>query len=317
MVRVGVFGANPKGERHIRQLTGINGFDLTGIYDPDVTAAKGFSEQFKIPYYSTPDGLIDSSDALDFELPGNMYFDLLTRILTRSKHLFLDYPVSLSLERIIQLNELSREADVIIQVNGHERLNPAFQAIIPYIRKPMFMEIRRRRKLPPDLTNRDVLKQILIPDIDLAIFLSKSNVQRITATGIHVVETPIDYINARLEFDNGCVADISWNNFSDSQGCVYKVFQKGEWFNLDLEDQKITMFQAVDTDELHTQAGEVPDNPKIESIELDPSPEEPGKDLLIFQEAIEHRKSPLVDIEEAFFSVKSLFELIEIISRKT
>jgi predicted dehydrogenase len=317
MVRVGVFGANPKGERHIQQLTGISGFDLTGIYDPDIAAAKKISDRFTIPYFSTPDGLINSSDAIDFELPANTYFDLLTRIITRSKHVFLDYPVSLSLERITQLNELSREADVIIQVNGHERLNPAFQTIIPHIRKPMFMEIRRRRRFLPDLREIDVLKQMLVPDIDMAIYFSRSNVQRITATGIHIVDTPVDLINARLEFDNGCVADISWSNFTGSQGGYYKVFQKGKWFNLNLEDQKITMFQTGETGELPLREEELPRSPKIESIELDPAPEEPGKDLLIFQEAILHKNSPLVDIDEAFFSVKTLYELLEIISRKT
>ena len=318
MVKVGIFGANPKGERHIQQITGIPEFDLIGIYDPDYNAAKLASDRYKIPFFTTPDALINGCDAIDFELSPDIYFDLLTRILTRSKHVLVDYPVSLTLEKIIQLNKLSREADVIIQVSGHDRLNPAFQAVIPHLKKPMFIEIRRCRISRQEINNEDFLKKILVRDIDLVLYLSKSNVQRINATGIHIVHDPTDLINARLEFDNGCVSNITWNNYSETTGCECLIFQKNQWFRLDLEKNFILNHKVKDfAANSETQPADLRISEVAEEVEIYPSPEDHNKELVIFRDSILHKTPPLVDIDEAFFAVKTLLELFEKISKKT
>lgn len=317
MVRVGVFGANPKGERHIQYITKIPGFELKGIYDPDQDAAKKISERYNIPQFTTPDALIISCDALDFELSLELHFDLLTRLLTHSKHVLVNYPVSLSLEKITQLIKLGREANVIIQISNQERLNPALQGVIPYLKKPMYIEIRRNRNPTQDDMEEEALKAVLVRDIDLALHLGRSNVQRVNATAMPLVNDLTDLINARLEFDNGCVANITCNRFSNFTGMDCTIFQQGEWFTVDFNQNLVTMFQVKN----HRDNAESPytgkhSNNSIEVKRINPASEDQFRELAIFRDVIVHQQAPLVDMEEAYFAVKILFDLMENITKK-
>ena len=243
MVRVGVFGANYKGEQHIQTITEIPGFELMGVYDPDYNSLKKISERHNIPLVTTPDALILNCEAIVFELPEGNHFDLLARLLTQSKHLLVNYPVSLPLEKINHLNKLAREANVILQVSNHERLNPVIQSLIPFVKKPMFIEIRRHYDPAEGELNKESLKADLVRGIDLALHLVKSNVQRINATGIRLVHDLMDLINARLEFDNGCVVTLTYNQFSDSTGMDCTLFQQEEWFFMHFIQGLFTRYQ--------------------------------------------------------------------------
>jgi predicted dehydrogenase len=318
MVTVGVFGANQKGEGHIRLLSGMPGFEFRGVYDPEYAAAKVLCDQFNLPFFATPDALISSVDALVFELPADLHFDLLVQILTSSKHLWVDYPVSLSLEKINQLSKLSREADVIIQISGHERFNPAFQGVVPYLRNPKYIEIQRGDIHSEETKNLDLLKKKLVQDIDLAINLSSSNVQRINANGVQVVNDPTDLINARLEFDNGCVANLTWNNYSRESIHRCIIFQKGEWYSLDLYNHLIHNFSVenLTADPASNQPGQQ-SVPVADPVKANPLPEAHSKELVSFKNAVSGQASPFVDIDEAFFAVRTLHELLDKIAKKT
>lgn len=318
MVRVGVFGANPKGEQHIQNYIDIPGFELKGLYDPDLDAAKRISEQYNIPLFTTPDALIVSCDALDFELPAETHFDLLVRLLTQSKHLLVDYPVSLSLDKITQLNKLGREANVIIQVSNNDRLNPVIQAIQPSLKKPMYIEIRRNSKYAHDRRTDDSLRNILARDIDLALHLGQSNVQRVSATGVYLGNNRTDLINGRLEFYNGCVATLTCNTFSDSDGMICSIFQQGEWFVLDFTHNLITTFLAItQADNDGSFKNDNSSNSPVDSKEIIPQSVDPYQELIIFRDAIVNQQDPLVDMEEAYFTLKILYDLMERITEKT
>lgn len=317
MVRVGVFGANHKGERHIQGIPEIPGFKLTGVYDPDYNRAKTISEQYNIPLFTTPDALIHSCDAIDFELPADLYYDLLARLLTHSKHLLVNYPVSLPLERINHLNKLAREANVILQVSNHDRLNPVLQALTPFLRKPMFIEIRRQYDPVKGETETESLKANLVRDIDLALHLVKSNVQRISATGIRLVHDLTDLITARLEFDNGCVVTLTTNRFSDSTGMECTLFQQEEWFTMDFVHGLFTRYQLSFPHYNAQQEGvqETGSSP-VEVKVIKSSPVDQFLELVVFKDAIIKQKTPLIDMEEAYFAVKILLEIMEKITKK-
>ncbi len=317
MVRVGVFGASHKGERHIKAITEIPGFELMGVYDPDYDTGKRISERYNIPLFTTPDALIISCDAVDFELPTDRYFDLLARLLTHSKHLLVNYPVSLPLEKINHLNKLSREANVILQVSNHERLNPVLQSLIPLLKKPMFMEIRRYYDPSEDEVDGESLKADLVRDIDLALHLIKSNVQRINATGIRLVHDLTDMISARLEFDNGCVVTLTSNRFSDSTGMDCTVYHHEGWFFMDFVHGLFTRYQLNHPQYSGHPAGDMkPGSSPVKVNKINLPPEDRLKELTVFKDAIVNQSTPMVDMEEAYFAVKILLELMEKITRK-
>jgi predicted dehydrogenase len=317
MVRVGVFGANHKGERHIQAIAEIPGCELMGIYDPDHPTAKRVSELFNIPLFTSPDVLSISCDAIVFELPLEHHFDLLSRLLTLSKHLLVNYPVSLPLEKINHLNKLAREANVILQISNHERLNPVLQSLIPFIKKPMFMEIRRGYDPAEGEVDEESLKAALVRDIDLALHLVKSNVQRINATGIRLVDDLMDLVNARLEFDNGCVVTLTSNRYAESTGMDCTLFQREEWFSMDFVQQLFTRYQLKHPQYSDQPAGEKdPGKSPVEVTIISPPPEDRLKELTVFKDAIVHQSTPLVDMEEAYFAVKILLEMMEKITKK-
>ncbi len=317
MVRVGVFGASNKGERHIQAITGIPGFELMGVYDPDYSKAKQISERYNISLFTTPDALIFSCDAIDFQLSADHHFDLLTRLLTHSKHLLVHYPVALPLEKINHLNKLAREANVILQVSNHERLHPVLMALIPFIKKPMYMEIRRHYDPVEGEVDEESLKAALVRDIDLALHLIKSNVQRINATGIRLIRDVTDLINARLEFDNGCVVTITCNRFAKSTGMDCTLFQQEEWFFMDFIHGLLTRYQIRHPKYNGQPAGEKKSrNTPVEANKINPPPEDRLKELTVFKDAIVDQATPLVDMEEAYFAVKIMLELMEKITKK-
>ncbi len=317
MVRVGVFGANDNGERHIQAISEIPEFELMGLFDPDDTSAKKISEQYTIPLVTTPDILIHTCDAIVFELPTDHHYDLLARLLTHSKHLLVNYPVSLSLEKINHLNKLAREANVILQVSNHERLNPVLQSLIPYLKKPMYIEIRRQYDPAEGGFDEESLKAELVRYIDLALHLAKSNVQRIYATGIRLVRDLTDLINARLEFDNGCVVTLFINRFSESAGMDCTLFQQEEWIFLDLIQGLFRRYQLYIPHHKNLPAEDKrTPSPPVQVNQIDPPETDRLKELTVFKDAIANQSTPLVDMEEAYFSVKILLELMEKITRK-
>lgn len=315
MVRVGIFGANHKGERHIQGTTEIPELKLTGVYDPDHNRAKRTSERYNIPLFTAPDALMHSCDAVAFELPANPHYDLLTRLLTHSKHLLVNYPVSLPLEKINHLNKLAREANVILQVSNHERLNPVLQALIPFLRKPMLIEIRRHFDPFEEETDRESLKTSLVRDIDLALHLVRSNVQRINATGIRLVHDLTDLITARLEFDNGCVVNLTAKRFSNATGMVCTLYQQEEWFTMDFVHGHFTRYHLTvpqhNAQQVENKTGSSPFAVK----KIDPSPENRIQELAVFRDAIVKQTTPVIDMDEAFFAVKILLELMEKITK--
>ncbi len=317
MVRVGVFGANHKGERQIQSISEIPEFELTGLFDPDYNRAKEISEHYTIPLVAAPDTLIQQCDAIVFELPPDRHYDLLARLLTHSKHLLVNYPVSLPLEKINHLNKLAREANVILQVSNHERLNPVLHSLIPFLRKPMYIEIRRQYDPAEGELDKDSLKTDLVRYIDLALHLVKSNVQRINATGIRLVHDLTDLINARLEFDNGCVVTLTVNRFSETAGMECTLFQQEEWFYMDFIQGLFTRYQLNIPHDRDLPAGDKKTkSPPVLVNQIAPPKADRLKELIVFKDAIEDQSAPLADMEEAYFSVKILLELLEKITRK-
>lgn len=315
MITVGVFGANSIARQHIEELQQIPGFEIKGIYDPDTETARKVSAECNVSLFSTPESLISSCDALDFELNPQPFFHLLSQILTSSRHLFVNYPVSGSLENINQLSKLAHEANVIIQVGNHERLNPGVQSVLPYLKRPLLIEIRRKMKASRDDQFGKFCEETLIRDIDLAISLNKSNIRRISATGIILRNHPTDLIDIRLEFDNGCVANLTSNRYSDEDSLECHIYQKGIWFLLNLHTKQATI---VRSEEILPEgySSKTPDPIQFEVKEFEPVEKNQGSlELTMFRDSIMNNNPPVAGIEDAALTVSLTLKIQERISK--
>jgi predicted dehydrogenase len=234
MLKIGVFGAGHLGKIHIRLILELKEeFDLVGFFDPNDDAANDVIEKHGLYRFETVSELLDAVDCVDIVTPTLTHFDIASQALRKSKHVFIEKPVTETVEEARILMGLAREADVKVQVGHVERFNPAFQAAIPYFNKPMFIETHRLAQFNPRGTDVPVVLDLMIHDLDIILSVVKSGIKRISASGVSVVSDTPDITNARIEFDNGCVANLTASRISMKNMRKSRFFQKDAYISVD------------------------------------------------------------------------------------
>ncbi len=212
MLKIGVLGAGHLGKIHIRLLLELKDeFEFVGFYDPCDDNAADAIEKFGIQRYYTIQDLLNVVDCVDIVTPTLAHYDCASQALRNSKHVFIEKPVTQTVDEARSLMELAREADVKVQVGHVERFNPAFQSAIPYFNKPMFIETHRLAQFNPRGTDVPVVLDLMIHDLDIILSVVKSGIKRISASGVSVVSDTPDITNARSEFDNGFLKPVMIN----------------------------------------------------------------------------------------------------------
>lgn len=238
MLRIGVMGAGHLGKIHLNNWQEIEGIQLTGFYDPDDQAAAAAIEKYGLKRFATPDELIDASDAVDIVAPTTFHFDLCENALRKGRHVFVEKPLANTLEEARKLVKLTRESNLKFQVGHVERFNPAFLALSQYKLNPMFIEVHRLAQFNPRGTDVSVILDLMIHDIDIILHLVKSNVNNISANGVAVMSDTPDIANVRIEFDNGCVANLTSSRISMKKMRKMRLFQKDAYIGIDFLDKK-------------------------------------------------------------------------------
>ncbi|PQJ10172.1 oxidoreductase [Flavipsychrobacter stenotrophus] len=248
MLKVGVLGAGHLGKIHIQQWQEIEGVELVGFYDPsDVQAASTIS-QYQVPRYTDLDALIAAVDAIDIVAPTTSHYELAKRCLLSGKHLFIEKPLAHNLEEGKELVKLVKEANVKCQIGHVERYNPAFLALGDINVQPMFIEAHRLAQFNPRGTDVSVIFDLMIHDIDIVLCLVKSPVKRISASGVSVLSENADIANARIEFDNGCVANLTSSRISLKKMRKVRLFQRDAYIGIDFLEKKTEIIRLKDTD---------------------------------------------------------------------
>ncbi len=238
MLKVGVFGAGHLGKIHIKQWKEVTGAKLVGFYDPDMEKAAAAEKEFGIKSYSNIGDLMMDTDALDIVTTTITHYDIAKRCLLAGKHIFIEKPLAQSLEEAQELVQLVKEANVKCQVGHVERYNPAYLALEEQELQPMFIEAHRLAQFNPRGTDVSVILDLMIHDIDIVMHLVKSPVRRISASGVSVVSESTDIANARIEFDNGCVANLTSSRISLKKMRKMRLFQKDAYIGIDFLDKK-------------------------------------------------------------------------------
>jgi predicted dehydrogenase len=222
MLRIGVLGVGHLGKFHLNNWKEIPDVQLVGFFDPNDATAQEVELQYGLARFTDPLALIDASDAVDIVAPTNAHFQLAEWAIKKGKHVFVEKPLAYTMEEASLLVKLVKESNVKMQVGHVERFNPAYLAIKPYAINPMFIEVHRLAQFNPRGTEVSVILDLMIHDIDIILHLVKSEVKSIAASGVAVMTDTPDIANVRIEFNNGCVANLTSSRISMKKDCFKK-----------------------------------------------------------------------------------------------
>ena len=238
MLKVGIFGVGHLGKFHINNWKEITGVELVGFYDPSNDNAEYASKEYQLKRYTSINKLLEACDAVDIVAPTTSHYPLCKAAILKSKHVFVEKPLANTLEEAMELLKLSKEANIKFQVGHVERFNPAFLALQNQELAPMFIEVHRLAQFNPRGTDVSVILDLMIHDIDIILKLVKSNVKSISANGVSVMSDTPDIANVRVEFDNGCVANLTSSRISIKKMRKMRLFQKNAYISIDFLEKK-------------------------------------------------------------------------------
>lgn len=249
MLKIGVVGAGHLGKIHIRLILELKEqFQLVGFFDTNEENTKLIERTFNIPSFQSYDELLENSDCIVIVTPTLSHFDYASRALRKSKHVFIEKPMTETVEEAKALIDLAHEAGVVAQVGHVERFNPAFQAALPYFNNPMFIESHRLAQFNPRGTDVSVVLDLMIHDLDVILSVVKSGIKRISASGVAVVSETPDIANARIEFDNGCVANLTASRISLKNMRKSRFFQKDAYISVDFLEKNMEVVRMQDVE---------------------------------------------------------------------
>lgn len=248
MLKIAVFGTGHLGKFHLNNLKEMAAIDIVGFFDPNDEMAQTVADQYQIKRFTNADELIDACDAVDIVAPTLFHFELCVAALRKGKHVFVEKPLTNTMEEARDLMKMARESNLKFQVGHVERFNPAFLALKDMNLQPMFIEVHRLAEFNPRGTDVSVILDLMIHDIDIILHLVKSNVSYISANGVAVMSDTPDIANVRIEFDNGCVANLTCSRISMKKMRKIRLFQKDAYIGIDFLEKKTEVIRLNATD---------------------------------------------------------------------
>jgi predicted dehydrogenase len=317
MLKAGVLGAGHLGKIHLKLLQQSSKYELVGFFDKDQEASKKIEEEFGYKSFPSMESLIDACDMVDVVTPTIYHFECAQKVVNAGKHLFIEKPITHTVEEANALRDLAKQKGVRGQVGQVERFNPAFMAVNHMIDNPMFIEAHRLAEFNPRGTDVSVVLDLMIHDIDAILSVVKSQVKSIHASGVSVISDTPDIANARIEFENGCVANLTASRISMKKMRKARFFQKDAYISVDFLEKKCEVVKMKDAPKdpddfamILTNAEGVKkqiyfDNPDV-------SPNNAILDELeSFAEAIKKDQTPVVSLTQGTEALRVAMKIIE------
>ncbi len=246
MLKAGVLGAGHLGKIHLRLLSQSKKYDLIGFYDADEINAKKVEAEFGYKYFNSIEALIESVDMVDIVTPTLSHYDCALQAIAKGKHVFIEKPITNTVEEAEEIRILLAKNNLRGQVGHVERFNPAFIAVKNQIKDPMFIETHRLAEFNPRGTDVPVVLDLMIHDIDIILSVVKSKVKNVSASGVSVISETPDIANARIEFENGCVANLTASRISLKNMRKTRFFQKDAYISVDFLEKKCEVVKMKD-----------------------------------------------------------------------
>jgi predicted dehydrogenase len=246
-LRVGVVGVGHIGKNHARLYAELSGAQFTAIYDTDAARARELANEFGVAAAASLEEFAGKVDAASIATPTNTHFEIGRDLLGRGKHLLIEKPITENTAHASELAALAAERRLVLQVGHVERFNPVLSALEKRLTNPRFIEAHRLSPYPNRSTEIGVVLDLMIHDLEIILHLVRSPVETIDAVGVPVLSRGEDIANARLRFENGCVANITSSRISPEQMRKIRVFQENAYLSLDYQNQSGEMFRRTET----------------------------------------------------------------------
>ena len=320
MLKIGVLGAGHLGKIHINCIKQLPVYDLIGFYDQDNSTAKKVAEDLQVRCLSSVEELIDSVDVVDIVTPTISHFECASLALKKGKHVFIEKPIVATVDEASRLIKLADEANVKVQVGHVERFNPAYIAARPHIDTPLFVEAHRLALFNPRGTDVPVVLDLMVHDIDIILDMIKSPIKNISASGVAVVSPTPDITNARIEFENGSVANLTASRISLKNMRKHRIFQKDAYITVDFLEKKTEVVRINEADEMNPFAMKIDlaDGSK-KQISIEQPTIQPINSIMTelesFHNAIVNNTEPIVTIHDGVQALKVCYMVLDEIDK--
>ncbi|MGB8656684.1 MAG: Gfo/Idh/MocA family oxidoreductase [Candidatus Zixiibacteriota bacterium] len=307
--KVGVVGVGHLGDHHARIVSQSPDAELVGVNDQDQEKGRRIAQKYGTSYFENLSDLLQETDTISLVVPTTVHYPLALMILERGKDLLIEKPITETVEQAEELVGLAHKKSLVLQVGHIERFNPAFRAIGKYEPQPKFIESHRLAQFNPRGTDVAVILDLMIHDIDLILSLVNSPIRQIDAAGVSVIAASQDICNARLTFENGCVANVTASRISARPLRKMRLFQRDSYLSLDFLQKSVEVYRLVEVDrasrdkkENRTVVGNIPVEEVGKTIVYE-RPEIVDQDMLTseigsFLNAVRTKSSPLVTGED-------------------
>ncbi|CAI8162958.1 MAG: scyllo-inositol 2-dehydrogenase (NAD(+)) [Polaribacter sp. SA4-10] len=317
MLKVGVLGAGHLGKIHLRLLKQSSKYDLIGFYDPFKENAEKISKEFGYKLFDSIDDLITSSDVIDIVTPTLSHYDCAIKAIEKGRHIFIEKPITKTVIEAENITKLANKNNVKGQVGHVERFNPAFTIVKDKINTPMFIETHRLAEFNPRGTDVPVVLDLMIHDIDIILSVVDSKVKNVHASGISVISETPDIANARIEFENGCVANLTASRISMKNMRKSRFFQKDAYISVDFLTKESEIVRMKDVPEKPDEFAMILENAEgvKKQIYFDNLAIENNNAILdeleSFADSINNNSTPIVSLSQGTEALKVAQQIID------
>ena len=315
MLKVGIFGVGHLGKFHINNWKEIEGVKIVGFFDPNNDNANEVINTHVLKRFSDEEKLIEACDIIDVITPTNLHYEVCMMAIRKGKHVFVEKPLAHTLQEGKDLVNMVREAGVKMQVGHVERFNPAYLALKELNLNPMFIEVHRLAQFNPRGTEVSVILDLMIHDIDIILSLVKSDVKSISASGVAVMTDTPDIANVRIEFNNGCVANLTSSRISMKKMRKVRLFQKDAYIGIDLLEKKTEIIKLKQPEDVNAFSFDIetPNGKKTIAI-ANPSIEPLNAiklELTSFVDAIVNNKPTVVSEIDGYLAMEVAHKILD------
>lgn len=244
MIDIGIAGANEFSKKHIEKLLELKEFNLVGFFDHDASSAALVQEKYNLPKFDSYEEMIARVDAVDILTPVGSHYQYAGSAIRKCKHVFVKQVLSENLEEAKELHTLADEANIHLYVSHHEKFHPNYQMLKRLLDNPFYIESARFDESIINYSAENLVFDMLLNELELVLNLVRARVKRVRATGACLHHSHIDFINVRIEFDNGCVLNMVCGNFKSEQKNAIRFFQKNKTYSLNLDNFKVSMLNS-------------------------------------------------------------------------
>jgi predicted dehydrogenase len=323
-LKVGVIGIGHLGRLHASMYSQIPQAQLVGVYDTDLQRCQQVAAEFNTKCFTDIDQLLAEIEAASIAVPTSIHFPIAKAVLEKGIHCLIEKPITKLVEEADQLIQLAKQKNLLIQIGHVERFNPAILALNNDDLNPLFIESHRLASFNPRGTDVAVVLDLMIHDIDIILSLIKSPVKTIDASGVTVISDEVDIANARIQFQNGAVANVTASRISQKKMRKMRLFQRNAYISIDFLDKICEIYRLVGADAEMLTKNSIP----IQMAELNGKKiiyERPHIDeinslqmeLASFIDVVQHQKQPIVSGQDGREALRVAMEITRLIDSQT